>query len=343
MCCLKEKATAASKWADLDVKRCARTSPSGGNPVARKNIRDSQGIYEAWSGDQWAKREFFHQKLHEWGLTEIAEALDRIKGESLTWDIARLGIVESAWNKIIHRGIKPILIFAHPDVLQSVSQAVAYYRMLAMVSQKSMNNLRINVTRFENGQALPDVKHAWEIAIHLNPIISALIQPDTVINPREFDIWRGMAAGAQADGSWRNLKGKKTELVVKSAILRRLRSGNLIEAETPNEIALKDGRIIIFADEPDIAIYSGNILQVAIEVKGGIDTAGILERVGAAIKSLSRAFEENPNAITILLLQGVSVTQRAIEDLGISKHAVHHWFTVEEFLEAGEQQENIFN
>ena len=310
--------------------------------MANKFVRDTRGNSQAWSVDQFTKSEFFHQKLHEWGLREVADKIESIRGEELTWDIEYLGITETAWNRIIHRGIKPILVFAHPAILKNVSRSVGYYRMLAMVSQKSMNNLRLNVSRYENGSTLPDKERALAIAQRLNQIISNLIQADDDINPREFDLWRGMAAGAQAGGSWRNLKGKKAEVAVKGAILRRLREKKLIQSESATEFELLDGRTIVFADEPDVAIYQRDKIQVAIEVKGGIDTAGILERVGAAIKSLSRAREENPKSITILLVQGVSMTSRAADDLAINQHAVNHWFTVEDFLEDETQREQVF-
>ena len=90
-------------------------------------------------------------------------------------------------------------------------------------------------------------------------------------------------------------------------------------------------RVVIFSDEPDIAIYRDDKIQAAIEIKGGIDTAGVLERVGAAIKSLRRAREENPQSTTILL-QGVSVTPKK-NDLEINRDAVNHWFTIEDVLE----------
>ncbi len=94
--------------------------------------------YKAWSLDQLTKSEFFHQKLHEWGLLEIAERIEEIKGETLEWDLDLLGISKRAWDKAIHRGIKPVVVFAHPEVLMSISGSVGYYRMLSMVSQKSM-------------------------------------------------------------------------------------------------------------------------------------------------------------------------------------------------------------
>jgi hypothetical protein len=37
-------------------------------------------------------------------------------------------------------------------------------------------------------------------------------------------------------------------------------------------------------------------------MKGGIDPAGILERIGAALKSLQRTRQENANLVTVLIL-----------------------------------------
>ena len=96
------------------------------------------GVREVWAVDQLAKSEFFHQKLHEWGMLEVANLIDLVRGEDLVWVVGKLGISEKAWARVIHRGIKPVTVFAHPDVLIDVPRAVAYYRMLAMVSQKSM-------------------------------------------------------------------------------------------------------------------------------------------------------------------------------------------------------------
>lgn len=160
-------------------------------------LRDEEGIYNAWSADQLTRSQFFHQKLHEWGLLEVAKAIETVSGEQLDWDLKRLGITEAAWKKAIHRGIRPVIVFAHPHVLQTLPRAVGYYRMLAMVSQKSMHNVGHRVERFENGEAVPTEQQAWEIATHLNRLISALVETDTTIDQREFDLWRGMAAGAR--------------------------------------------------------------------------------------------------------------------------------------------------
>jgi hypothetical protein len=301
--------------------------------------RDSK----AWSLDQLSKSEFFHQKLHEWGLLTTADAIEEIQGETLDWDLSHLGISKRAWDKVIHRGIKPLIVFAHPAVLKDIVGAVGYYRMLSMASQKSMNRVGLTVTRYEAGQDRPDDETALAIARQLNPIISRLIELDEQLNAREFDLWRGMAAGSQAQGSWQNTKGNRTEVVIKGILQRRLRETGLVMAERGGtRLELKDRRVVIFADEPDVAIYQGDKILAAIEIKGGIDTAGVLERMGAAIKSLRLAKEENPQSTTLLILQGLSLTPKARDDLEINRDTINYWFTVEDVLENENKREEIF-
>ena len=156
----------------------------------------------AWALDQIKKSLFFHQRLHEWKLVEVAQQIEGISGESLSWELPDLNISELAWNRIIHSGIKPIIVFANPTVLINVDRSVGYYRMLAMVSQKSMNQIGLATTRYEQTDRLPSSEAALRIARRLNTLICALIEQEHDIETREFDLWRGMAAGSQAQGSW---------------------------------------------------------------------------------------------------------------------------------------------
>ncbi|NES05399.1 MAG: XcyI family restriction endonuclease [Okeania sp. SIO2F4] len=304
----------------------------------------NQDKRQAWMLDQLAKSELFHQKLHEWGMLEIADKIEEVKGERLEWNLQNLGISQTAWNKVIHRGIKPVIVFAHPQVLINILCSVSYYRMLAMVSQKSMSQVGLSIIRYEQGSNLTDELIAIEISQHLNKIISYLVEADEQIDSREFNIWRGMAAGAQAQGSWQNIKGNKIEIIIRGLLERRLNERRLVTNENldASTINLLDGRVIIFADEPDIGIYKDEKIIAAVEIKGGIDQAGILERVGAAIKSLSRAKTINSESITVLILQGVSITQQAINDLNNHQLIVNHWFTVEEVLENNQKQKQLF-
>jgi hypothetical protein len=304
--------------------------------------RGDKAHAEAWTLDQLAKSNFFHRKLHEWKLLETADEIEDVRGENLAWN--GLDITEQAWNKIIHRGIKPVLVFAHPQVLQVIPGSTAYYRMLALVSQKSMKRVGLDLDIYEAGKAFPEDEMAALIARHLNSIISVLIEADEQIDAREFTLWRGMAAGSQAQGSWQNTKGASAEIVIRELILRRLQENGVISGEEASvtKIRLSAARLLVFAHEPDIAIYENDLPVVAVEIKGGIDTAGVLERVGAALKSLRRARQENPLATTILILQDASLTKRAMQDLGINTEIVTQFYNAKTLIVDDAARENFF-
>lgn len=188
---------------------------------------------------------------------------------------------------------------------------------------------------------------AVEISKHLNRIISILIEHDEDIDAREFDLWRGMAAGSQAQGSWQNTKGDRAEVVIKELIERRVRERRLVIKETihgrsKKKLELKDGRILVMGSEPDIGIYKNNAIQIAVEIKGGIDPAGILERFGAALKSLRRAKQENSRSITILIMQAVSLTPKAKEEIDRSKATIDHFFTIEDVIGNEDSRKQLF-
>ncbi|MBZ0300305.1 MAG: XcyI family restriction endonuclease [Anaerolineae bacterium] len=283
-------------------------------------------------------------------MVEVTDAIEAVKGENLHWDLATLRVSQSAWNKIIHGGIKPITVFAHPEILTTVPRSVSYYRMLSMVSHKSMSQIGLASSTYENDRVLPNSTKALAISIRLNEIISSLIESDVKIDAREFIMWRGMAAGSSAQGSWQNAKGDRAEIVIKGMLKREIREKNLLLAQDTDEdeashsqFALTDNRVVVFGAEPDIAVFEKGIISYVVEIKGGIDTAGVLERVGAAIKSLSRAKEENANAVTILIMQAVSMSQQAVNDLRTNQVAVNHWFTVEEILEDDDKRDTFFS
>jgi len=301
---------------------------------------------ESWTIDQITKSEFFHQKLHEWGLLEIAYELEAIRGEELKWDLKELNISQTAWDKVIHRGIKPVRVFSHPEVLKGNPKRVSYYRMLAMVSQKSMSKVGLTVNGYENGRKSFDYNTALAVSKRLNKIISILIEHDEKIDAREFDLWRGMAAGSQAQGSWQNTKGVRAEIVIKELIKKRARERGLILEEIvrgkSEKLKLNDGRILVMGSEPDIGIYKNDTIQIAVEIKGGIDPAGVHERFGATLKSLRRAKQENPKSVTILIMKAVSLTSKAEEEINRSKATIDYFFTIENILGSGDLRKQLF-
>jgi len=301
---------------------------------------------KSWTIDQLTKSEFFHQKLHEWGLLEIAYELECVKGEKLRWNLKKLDISPKAWRKIIHRGIKPIRIFSHPDVLKVNSRRVGYYRTLAMVSQKSMQKVGLAINNYEAGRKKLDYNTALKISKHLNKIISILIEHDEKIDAREFNLWRGMAAGSQAQGSWQNEKGDRTEVIIKGLIERRLREKGLIIKETSRgknkKLTLKDNRKLIMASEPDIGIYENNKIQAAVEIKGGIDPAGAQERFGAALKSLGNIKQKNSKAVTVLIMRKISLTSEVERNIERNKATINKFFTIEDIIENENSRGKLF-
>lgn len=304
----------------------------------------------AWAFDQLQKSIFFHQRLHEWKLLEVAEQIEGISGESFSWDLRKLNITEMAWNRIIHSGIKPIIVFAHPAVLTTVNRSVGYYRMLAMVSQKSMGQIGLASTQYEQKERLPSSDIAYRIARRLNTLICTLIEQEQEIETREFDLWRGMAAGSQAQTSWQNRKGDIVEEIMRRDLVSQLYRVGLMESDNLVDIRLRavelnlvDGRIVRMGSEPDIEVITKGKIQAAVEVKGGIDPAGVLERVGAAIKSLRRSKETSPGAITVLVMTGVALSAQARSDIESSRLSVNYLFTVEDILHVAERKAEYYS
>lgn len=304
----------------------------------------------AWALDQLQKSIFFHQRLHEWKLIDVAQQIEGISGESLPWDLLELNISQLAWNRIIHSGIKPIIVFANPTVLMTVENSVSYYRMLSMVSQKSMNQIGLSTIRFEQTESVPSNEAALSISRRLNTLICALIEQEQEIEAREFDLWRGMAAGSQAQGSWQNRKGDLIEEIMRRDLLSQLYRVGLIESDDPVDIStrvvelnLVDGRIVRMGSEPDIEVFTKGRIQAAVEVKGGIDPAGVLERVGAAIKSLRRSKETSPGAITILVMTAVSLSAQARSDIDSNRLSVNYLFTVEDILHDAKRKAEYYS
>ncbi len=306
----------------------------------------AQDKLESWLINQVTKSEFFHQKLHEYGLLEIAYAIENVKGEELDWNKDELAISKIAWNRVIHHGIKPVQVFSHPWVLRNVDRSVGYYQKLALVSLKSMSNIGLTITLYETGQNKRPMteEKAWDVSRRLNELISRLIELDDEIDPREFDLWRGMTAGSTAQGSWQNRKGGRMEDVIKGMITHRIQSKGLSSKIDDNtKIQLKDRRVLVFGSEPDLAFYDENDqILIAVEIKGGIDTAGVLEHIGAVIKSLSRAKQDNPNSITILIIPGISMTTQAKLELEAHQADIDHWFAMEEVLNQVAVRQELF-
>ena len=75
--------------------------------------------------------------------------------------------------------------------------------------------------------------------------------------------------------------------------------------DLPSTCLLKKNLVMEFSSEPDIAFWRqgdrGRELIAVVEIKGGIDPAGALERYGAATKSFQQSLAESPHCRNFLL------------------------------------------
>ncbi len=61
-----------------------------------------------------------------------------------------------------------MLVFAHPQTLRTITRSIGYYRMLAMVSQKSMIQIGLTSKSYEDGRIPEDEQKKEEVFDLLN-------------------------------------------------------------------------------------------------------------------------------------------------------------------------------
>lgn len=155
------------------------------------------------------------------------------------------------------------------------------------------------------------------------------------------------STGTQIDGSWRNAIGEEAEKIVQRLLIKEAkelklltafipRTGTAIELYNSDNLEQQLGNIqsyrgimlanhtsLLFSKEPDISLLNNQGITVGvIEIKGGTDPAGALERYGAAKKSFEEALRINPEVKTILVASCITteVNTRIENDSTISTY-----------------------
>ena len=249
--------------------------------------------------------------------------------EELSWDRGQLGIDEEAWRHVEAIKAKPALVFAHPDVLCAHPDASLHYRGIATLSLKRVQQIAGSVSQWEESPSKARVKHerALKVARLYNFVISSIIR-----NSTEWTLENGYrnvlaTIGITLDGALRNIIGQEAEQAVKERILEWLNGQSEILWEPEgtgeawhfgNDRALR----MIYSSEPDIC-FEGKLpddsweIVSTIEVKGGMDPAGALERLGAVKKS----FDQTPTRAKNFLVVGVVTDEmrKQLEQMPIEK------------------------
>lgn len=238
-----------------------------------------------------------------------------------------LMISEAAWDHVAASGFDPKAVFAHPDLLMEHPRVSEYYRGIALLPRKRVASLAAPVTTWENPnrKTKPRVtpERAMKVARLYNAVISSVIEGSTgwTLENGYRNILANMGIGL--DGTIRNLIGQDAEQLVKRRIREWLEAEKLVldsNAER-TQFQLPDDYEMRYGSEPDIEfrkVDDGQSSMVAtIEIKGGKDPSGALERLGAVQKS----FAETPANCVNMLVAGIVTAemQNRLTELRVNK------------------------
>lgn len=146
--------------------------------------------------------------------------------------------------------------FCLPAQLVTEPRLVLYYRNVAMISNKVMNNIGLDTTQHEIGTPLTHDK-ATQIAGHLNQILSSLIQHTDLHGEKRHIEMAYTNIGASLDGGWRNEVGRLAYASILNPLIVYLHKLGKLQCVT---YKLK-GRIVL--DDDDQPQGRNRKLQVA--------------------------------------------------------------------------------
>ena len=214
-------------------------------------------------------------------------------------------IAKPAWKYVIGAGIERRKVFAHPDLLVRHPEASFYYRGIALLSLKRVRTgAGVDVKGWETRERIRPVldEDALNVCRIYNSVISSIIEGTTAWSLKNG--YRNILGtmGITLDGMFRNVIGQDAERLVKTKVVEWLEEqGLLVQRKGANRFILPDGITMVYGSEPDILFTVGQDAVATIEIKGGKDPAGALERLGAMQKS----FAETPVRCRNFLVAGV--------------------------------------
>ena len=235
------------------------------------------------------------------------EAIEAVRPRP-KYDRQTLCISEDAWRHVKAAGIKRRLVFAHPDILVQIPNASLHYRGMALLSLKRVQEIAGSVATWERSPATArvDAKKALKVSRLYNAAISSII-----VNSTDWTLENGYrnilaTIGITEDGSIRNIIGQEAERAIKGRLVEWVRDNDLLERDDAAQDGEQSWQLIddvtmVFGSEPDIAFRKAGRLAVVIEIKGGKDPAGALERLGA----IKKTFDEAPVDCKNFLVVGV--------------------------------------
>jgi len=247
----------------------------------------------------------FYEKLERLKKTHLQEALlETVRGSSITEIDRQLSelVDQEDLQAIAAQGLRGEIAFPVPYILEQAPYLLAYYRLLLGLPQKSFyggmgfgifKSMEVKGTLSIEQKA--QLRDCCAVLIKSASILINAIENGTI----DRDLFRDLTLltlGAQLRGGRNNDLGTAATRIIFNMI-RDIVQKSIVKS-TPSEITLKNAAkreiIIKFAADPDIVILErlkSGIYQnkIAIEIKGGTDTANAHNRLGEAEKSHQKA------------------------------------------------------
>lgn len=193
-----------------------------------------------------------------------------------------------------------------------------YYRGLAGLSIKAAKDYFGAVENLESGSTRTKlgIGKAKIMAQTYNTFICSIIKNSTEWTLEDGKRTIIATLGITLDGVMRNKIGEIAEDRIKHLLVEWLVDHDLIvkpkvsktRIQISNRYLLSKGIAMTFGSEPDVSFAGGDTLLAVLEIKGGIDPAGALERYGAARKSFEHAMRVSPKCKNFYL-GGVFTTE----------------------------------
>ncbi|MFW6275523.1 MAG: XcyI family restriction endonuclease [bacterium] len=285
---------------------------------------------------------------------KVFETLSQLEIQLEWMPLSDLMIESEAWEYVVKEKVyDPKLVFCHPEVIKELPVSSSYYRGLTGLSIKAAKDYIGSVENLEKGnaRAIINVKKALKMARVYNTFICSIIKGST-----EWTLENGKRTiiatlGITLDGIMRNKVGAIAEERIRILVYNWLQNKNLIktfeEANTLDELPrfckLKDNIIMRFSSEPDISFSKisddSEELLAVIEIKGGIDPAGALERYGAATKSFQHSLKENQRCKNFFLS---AVYTQELRNRIQGDRLVEKFYDIIDILEKPEIRDDFF-
>ena len=267
------------------------------------------------------RSQLLSQRIRQRTDVDLRRLIEKFQQKLNFQPIEDLMISSEAWIYVFQSGFPPRKVFVHPDLLIIHPEASAYYRGIALLPQKRVAELAVPVNSWERKgqQAKVSTDKAKIVARLYNTVISSIIEgaTDWTMENGYRNVVATMAIGL--DGSMRNVIGKDAEALVKERVASWLKEQQLIAScnDQNTVFELIKGYMMFYKPEPDIEFQKNGKIVATIEIKGGRDKAGALERLGAMTKS----FENTPPGCVNMLIAGVITEemQNRLQNIGVVK------------------------